>query len=76
MDETQAATFLASTILIGLGISIVGVVIVFLNNIFSKYWKPVQFSIIPDAIRNHPPVRFAEPHELNEVSKTAEPKLK
>ena len=42
MDVDQAATFLAGTILTGAGFAITGIVIVFLNNLFHKYWKPIK----------------------------------
>jgi predicted small integral membrane protein len=59
MDIDSAATFLASSILLGLGFIVVGIVLLVINNIFHKYWKPVQWSIIPEALRM-PPARFAE----------------
>lgn len=71
MDMDQAAVFLAGSILTGLGFIAIIASIVAVNNIISKYWKPVQWTIIPEAIRMPPP-RFAEPHEL---TKTEEPKL-
>jgi hypothetical protein len=65
MDIDNASTFLSAAILMGLGFIVVGIVILVLNNIFHKYWKPIQWSIIPDALRM-PPTRFAEPHEVDQ----------
>lgn len=48
MDITQASIFLAGSILTGLGFIMVGIVILVLNNLFSKFWKPVKF-FTPDS---------------------------
>jgi hypothetical protein len=45
MDIHGASTFFVGTILIGLGVIIIAMVILLLNNLFSKYWKPLKFSI-------------------------------
>lgn len=63
----QAAVFLAGSILTGLGFIAIMASIVVVNNMLAKYWKPVQWTIIPEAIRSMPPTRFAEPHELTET---------
>jgi hypothetical protein len=65
MDMDVAAVFLASSVLIGMGAIAIGITIIVMNNLFAKYWKPVQWSIIPEALRM-PPTRFAEPHEVHE----------
>jgi hypothetical protein len=41
MSIEGAANFLIGAILVGLGFSVVGIVIVFLNNLFAKYWNPI-----------------------------------
>ena len=43
MDIDSSANFLVGSILSCLGFAIIGVLVVFLNNLFSKYWKPVNF---------------------------------
>jgi len=63
MDINQAATFLTASILTGLGFIVVAGTIIILNNLFSKYWKPVKWSLIPDYDNMSP--RFIEPHELH-----------
>ena len=45
MDIDSAATFFVGTILIGLGVIIIAMVVLLLNNLFNKFWKPVKFSI-------------------------------
>ena len=65
MDMDVAAVFLSSSILIGLGIIAIAIGVLVINNLFAKYWKPVQWSIIPEALRM-PPTRFADPHEIHD----------
>lgn len=36
--------FVMATMLVSIGIVIASVAILFLNNIFSKYWKPIKFT--------------------------------
>ena len=45
MTIDQAANFLIGCILSGLGFGVIGVLLIFLNNIFHKFWKPIQFGI-------------------------------
>ena len=45
MDIDTAATFFVGTILVGLGVIIIAMVVLLLNNLFNKFWKPVKFSI-------------------------------
>ncbi len=42
MEISQAANFLAGSILVSLGIIVIGIAIVVLNNIAHRYWKPVK----------------------------------
>ena len=64
MDMDSSAVFLAASILMGLGFIVIGITVIVLNNLFAKYWKPVEWKLIPEAIRNYTQPRFAEPHEL------------
>jgi hypothetical protein len=43
MGLVEAGTFLGATILFGLGIAVIGVVVIFLNNIIHKFWKPLNW---------------------------------
>jgi len=61
MDIDQASTFLCGSILIALGIAVLGILIVFLNNIFARFWKPVQWV---NTIPGMTPRRFATEEEL------------
>jgi hypothetical protein len=44
MNIEQSAMFLASSILVGLGTIVLIIVILVINNLFSKFWKPVDVS--------------------------------
>jgi len=48
MDMDTAATFLAGSILIMMGFVVVVIGIVIINNIFSRYWKPVKWMRMMD----------------------------
>ncbi len=56
MDISQASNFLAGSILIGLACCVIGIVIVFLNNLFHTHWKPVQILKFLD----YPPHGFVQ----------------
>jgi len=61
MDIENAANILAGSILTGLAIIVAVIVIVVVNNILSKYWKPILWVKFDDF-----PKRFATPEELSE----------
>jgi len=73
MDIDQASTFLCGSILIGIGLIVIVATMVIINNIFSRYWKPVQW------IHNMPgmaePKRFATEEELKNLDRSKEPGL-
>jgi hypothetical protein len=71
MDMDNAASVLAGTILAGLAIVIGVIVIVLINNILHKYWKPVRI-FTNDSFNFNPPQRFVTQDELNKVSPTFE----
>ena len=49
MDMDVAATWLAGSILFGLSLIVLTITLLVINNLLSKYWKPVQWSaLIPD----------------------------
>lgn len=73
MDMDQAAVFLAGSVLTMLGLIVVVIGFVIINNIVHKYWKPIKI-FTPDSWQIGPAsARFAEPHELD---KSNEPKIK
>jgi hypothetical protein len=68
MNMDQAATFLAGSILTSIGFVIVIGAVIVINNLLSKYWKPVQII----KWYEDPQVRFATQEELDKI----EPALK
>lgn len=64
MDVTIATTILAGTILTGISVCVATIVILIVNNLFHKYWKPTGWRIFPD----FPEKRFATPEELDRIA--------
>jgi hypothetical protein len=51
MDIDQASTFFVGSILVMLGFIVVAAGIVVINNLFAKYWKPVNWTLaLPEYI--------------------------
>ena len=63
MDIDTAAEILAGSILTGLALITFVITIVVINNIISKYWKPVRI-FTADSWNFNPPSRFIEPEEV------------
>lgn len=59
MDVENAASILAGSILVGLAFVIIIITAVVINNIVSKYWKPVRI-FTADSWNFNPPQRFVE----------------
>jgi len=72
MDMDQAAVFLAGSILTALGFVVVVMGIVVINNIISRYWKPIRIFTEDSWHGFGSSARFVEPPE---VEKTQEPTL-
>ena len=72
MDVDSAATFLACSILVSVGVAALCGVLVLLNNLFSKYWKPTSFSLIPAWYTNttQQQYRFVDPQDVGTVTKS------
>ena len=67
MDIDQASAFLVGSILVGTGLIILAAAATVINNIFSKYWHPVNFgSILPKALSQTG--RFATDEEMSRIS--------
>ena len=76
MTIESASTFLAASILGGAGFVIVCVVLVIVNNLFSKFWKPVNLAVwVPKSLVAEPP-RFATQEELERIAPTLDEKGK
>ena len=63
----QAAVFLAGSSLTALGFIVVVAAIVAVNNIISRYWKPVRI-FSADSWNLNPPVRYATEDELAKIA--------
>ena len=59
MDVETAATVLAGSILTGMALIVAIITVVIINNIVSKYWKPIKFIRFDDR-----PARFMTEDEL------------
>lgn len=77
MEIDTAAEFLVGSILFGLGFSVLTIAVVFINNVFHKYWKPVTIFQWPKFMDN-PPTRFMTPEEAEQqrVAPTLDPESK
>jgi len=64
MDVDNAAGILAGSILTMLALIIVVIGIVVINNIFSRYWKPIKW------VKYDIPPRFASQEELDRITPT------
>jgi len=71
----QAAVFLAGSILTALGFIVVVAAIVAVNNIISRYWKPVRI-FSADSWNLNPPVRYATEDELAKIAPKLEKETK
>ena len=68
----QAAVFLAGSILTALGFIVVVMGIVVINNIISRYWKPIRIFTEDSWHGFGSNARFVEPQE---IEKTQEPTI-
>ena len=66
MDVDNASNFLACSILASAAFAILGITIVFLNNLITKYWKPVRI-FTQDSWHFNPPPRFATEEEIQRM---------
>lgn len=76
MDMDQYAVFLAGSILVMLGFTVVAIGIIVINNIAAKYWKPVtiftreSFSLFGH--HNHTPINTLNDEEYEALIKHLE----
>ena len=45
MTVESAATFFVASILIGFGVIIIAIIILILNNLFNRFWKPIKWNV-------------------------------
>ena len=74
MNIEQSAMFLASSILVGLGTIVLIIVLLVINNLFAKFWKPVDVSkhLFPNS---HALEKGLNSRFVAATDPTAEPKL-
>ena len=65
MDVSNASDILGGAILTGCALILVSVVIVVINNIFAKYWRPIKWLRFQDVDVNSP--QFVTPEDLKEI---------
>jgi len=73
MDMNQAASWLAGSILTMLGLIVVVAGMIAINNMLSKYWKPVQLFKWPS---EPPPTRFMTQEEYSKIAPKLDPEYK
>lgn len=49
MDIQSAINFVIGSILFSVGVIVISAMIVALNNLFSKYWKPIKWQVYNSA---------------------------
>ena len=72
MNIESSANFLIGALLTGFGAIVITIAAVVINNIFSKYWKPVKWSVYHFGSGNPPP-RFLDETE-QELPKSVDKK--
>lgn len=73
MDMDQSAVFLAGSILFALGIVVLVAGVVAVNNIISKYWKPVRIFTADSWKSFNPPTRYMTEEEVARIAPHMEP---
>jgi hypothetical protein len=68
MNIDQASNFLGGSILVGLGCIVLVATAAAINNILSRYWRPVNLSnVLPRSLTDMPS-RFATEEELAQLA--------
>jgi hypothetical protein len=69
-EVIQAANFVTSSILVCLGIILIIITILIINNLFSKYWRPIKvFTYIAAKISAEDAAAMEENREVKEIKK-------
>ena len=69
MELEGFATFFIGSILVCLSMAVIGILLVFLNYIFVKYWKPVNFGYWSPRWMEQRGARFMTEEEFAEYQK-------
>ena len=70
MSMESAAVFMSASILITIGVVVIVMGIIIVNNLFDRYWKPVKMFKY-----EYRPVYYRQDEPVAEVDKTVEPKM-
>lgn len=70
MSMESAAIFMSASILITIGVIVIVIGVIIINNLFEKYWKPVKMFRY-----EYKPVYFRQDEPVSELDKTVEPKM-
>ena len=70
MSMESAAVFMSASILITIGVVVIVMGIIIVNNLFDRYWKPVKMFKY-----EYKPVYYRQDEPVSEVDKTVEPKM-
>ena len=62
MELQSAINFLVGSVLFSCGLVVLTLMVLAINNLFSKYWKPVKWSIY-----NPVEYRFVDPKTMTEL---------
>jgi hypothetical protein len=66
----SAAVFMSASILITIGVVVIVMGIIIVNNLFDRYWRPVKMFKY-----EYKPVYYRQDEPVSEVDKTVEPKM-
>jgi hypothetical protein len=66
----SAAVFMSASILITIGVVVIVMGIIIVNNLFDRYWRPVKMFKY-----EYKPVYYRQDEPVAEVDKTVEPKM-
>ena len=70
MSMESAAVFMSASILMTIGIVVIVMGIIIVNNLFDRYWKPVKMFKY-----EYKPVYYRQDEPVAEVDKTVEPRM-
>jgi hypothetical protein len=68
MNIEQASNFLIGSILVGVGFIVLVAAMVVINNILSRYWRPVDFGNVLPKVLTQPTGRFATDEEIARIA--------
>jgi len=70
MSMESAAVFMSASILMTIGVVVIMIGVIIVNNLFDKYWKPVKMFKY-----EYRPVYYRQDEPVSDVDKTVEPKM-